>query len=208
MIVSSEKKFIFVANLKTASTSIEHILGVYADIWLKDSEFGKHFRMSEIQTLLKAFPRVYQELPFFKFGVMREPADYLWSLYVAHKSSHMIGTELSTTNMSTKRFLSTWCEKFSHQVQPQRYMFVDAHGRIIVNFIAQYGSLHQDLLKVSEFIGVNFESLPKLNISPRIKKLNYFDDDDLAKIRDVYEEDYFFYENKTSKLQNFDIKFL
>ncbi len=47
MLLSLTKKFLFIANLKTASTSIERVLNGHCELRLTHSPFGKHQTFAE-----------------------------------------------------------------------------------------------------------------------------------------------------------------
>ena len=82
MLIGLKYKFIFVANSKTASTSIESVLEKYADISEKIDPKKKHQTCTQILTNYKTeLDAVGGADSFFKFGVMREPIDWLYSWY-------------------------------------------------------------------------------------------------------------------------------
>ena len=199
MIISSSKKFIFVANLKTASTSIENVLGQYADVWLRDSQYGKHLSTLDIINLLDSFPFDFKNIKFFKFGVMREPISFLKSLYNAHQVDYLDNTSLSTKNMSKDQFLYKWCKENCDQVNMQKNMFINQDENIIVNYILKYENLHNDLNKNFKKLGIAVDIIPNFNVSPRTHEELHFDKSDIRSLQDIYADDYYIYHNYTSK---------
>lgn len=75
MIISDEKKFIFIAVPKTGSSSIEKALGKYHNDELPTG-IVKHTRFSAIPELFKK--------PYYKFCFFRNPWDRMVSLYHHH----------------------------------------------------------------------------------------------------------------------------
>src|SRR5437762_13673078 len=87
MLLSLSHKFLFVANVKTASSSIERALRSKAEIAISETRFGKHENLSVIS---RTFAWVRQYVPdpeFFVFGVIREPVDWVLSLYNSHSKA-------------------------------------------------------------------------------------------------------------------------
>ena len=75
MIISSEKKFIFVAIPKTGTSSIEKALGKYSDTELENGKV-KHLLLKNVEDLL--------DKPYYKFCFFRNPWDRMVSLYHYH----------------------------------------------------------------------------------------------------------------------------
>lgn len=55
MLISLRKKFIFVANLKTASTAIEKQLRSVCEVAILQTRFGKHHGLDEIEKRFSGF---------------------------------------------------------------------------------------------------------------------------------------------------------
>src|SRR5689334_13449694 len=83
MLLSYTKRFFFIANTKTASTTIERNLRRHADISICATRMGKH--MSYAQAV-RNFQFVFKKsgMPaeaYFRFGVVREPVEWVVSWY-------------------------------------------------------------------------------------------------------------------------------
>ena len=76
MLISLSKRFIFVANLKTASTAIEQALSPYSEISLNRAEWGKHSSLANIQAQFAWIFDIVKFEDFVIFGVIR----IQWSL--------------------------------------------------------------------------------------------------------------------------------
>jgi len=200
MLISLSKKFIFIANLKTASTSIEEALAPYAEIHLTRSEWGKHRALSALEA---GFPEVFAETPlsrFFVFGVIREPADWLRSLYRSHKGVSFEATELSTMDMTFARFVDEWIPAHQDQVMAQTDKFVDAQGVLAVDFLMRFDCLPRDFANLCTILGLPQVALGALNRSVDIDAEAGLDEARAARIRDLYRRDYFAYEKMASRL--------
>lgn len=189
MIISIEKKFIFVANLKTASTSIESALRPHGDIVVRRSELGKHLAFSEIQKRFSWLFEVLDEQVFFKFGVIRDPVDYTISLYRSHMDEKFRDSPgLYTGNMSFEEFLEQWVPKNRGQMQPQINKFKDQNGEYALNRLIFFEDLKKSFPQVMKEVGIPEIELPNLNVSPGSKV--EVDDFSVSIIKNIFSEDY------------------
>src|SRR5437763_1966213 len=134
MLLSLSHKFIFVANLKSASSSIERALAPHAEFRATQTQFGKHDPLSIIS---KKFAWVRKYVPyseFFVFGVIREPVDYILSLYNFHHKEVFDGKVHSAKGLSFDQFWTEWCTR-SWQARPQHLRFVDQHRRLQISYL-------------------------------------------------------------------------
>lgn len=167
MIISIEKKFIFIANLKTASTSIEAALRPHGDIVVRRSELGKHLPYSEIQKRFNWLFKVIDEKEFFKFGVIRDPLDYALSLYKSHRHDKFKDNlKLYTGNMSFDEFIDVWVPNNKGQLQPQIDRFIDSKGELSLDQVIIYKDLEKSFPDAMRKIGVPEIVLPRMNVSP------------------------------------------
>lgn len=83
MILSLAPQFVFIANFKAASTTIEDILGPEADVWFGGGTRLKHMSLAEVETgFAFVFDRPATPLDdFFTFSVIRDPVDWLVSWF-------------------------------------------------------------------------------------------------------------------------------
>jgi hypothetical protein len=168
MLLSLTKKFLFIANLKTASTSIERVLGPHAELRLTQSRFGKHQSFSDFAERFKWLLSVANVNDLFIFGVMRDPADYVVSLYNSHRAERFKNTpKLYTGNMDFSQFLAEWAPKNADQLRPQYVRFTSAEGRVVANFIVSFANLVAGMAVISERLQVKeLLNLPNPNPSP------------------------------------------
>lgn len=199
MLISLSRKFIFVANLKTASTSIESALARYAEIRLTRSEWGKHWPLDEMEG---AFPRLFAECPrskFFVFAVIRDPIDWLRSLHRSHKSTTFEGTDLSTMNLSFPLFVDEWMPAHGDQVLPQTSRFTDTDRNIVVDYLIEYSRLGEDFSAVCSILGLPEIELGVENRSVDIDAGAQLGDQREALLRSKYSRDYYALETLTSR---------
>jgi hypothetical protein len=170
MLIGLNRRFIFIANLKSASSAIEQTLKPLSEISLNDSAFGKHLPLAEIEQL---FSWLFDLLPlenFLVFGVVRHPVDFMLSLYNshAHENFRLTLPHLYTGGMSFDRFLEQWCEENSGQLAPQHSRFIAANGAIGANFIISYDRLASGLPYIATLIRApELLALPRINVSER-----------------------------------------
>jgi hypothetical protein len=174
MLIGLNRRFIFIANLKTASSAIEQVLKPICEIAIADAPFGKHLPFFEIET---RFPWIFDYIPrkeFFIFGVMRDPVDFVLSLYNSHASNgfRILHPWLYTGAMKFDEFVTTWCRENQDQMAPQYLRFLDRDGHIAPDLIISYNNLGGGLNYVARRIGApGLRSLPTINASnPRLSR--------------------------------------
>ncbi len=168
MLLSLSKKFLFIANLKTASTSIERVLAPHAELRLTQANFGKHQTFVEAVERFRWLFGVTNIDEIFIFGVIRDPVDFVLSLYNSHKREQFKdNARLYTGGMDFDQFITQWVPKNADQLKNQHTRFVSAEGRVVTNLLISYDNLDAGLGIVSNKIGVpDLVKPPKANASP------------------------------------------
>lgn len=169
MLLSLTKKFLFLANLKTASTSIERVLGPHCELRLNQSRFGKHQSFSEFAERFKWLLACVNVNDLFIFGVMRDPVEYVLSIYNSHKRDVFRDTpRLYTGEMDFGQFISQWAPRNADQLRQQYLRFTSAEGRLVTNLLISYDRLEDGLALVADRFNVpELKNIPKMNVSPR-----------------------------------------
>lgn len=169
MLLSLNKKFLFIANLKTASTSIERVLAPHCELRLTQSNHGKHQSFVEVAERFRWLLGVANVEDLFVFGVVRDPVDFVISLYNSHKREQFKdNAKLYTGDMDFARFLSQWVPKNADQLKNQYVRFISTEGRLITNLLISYDKLSEGLAIVAERLGVpELTQLPQANKSPQ-----------------------------------------
>ena len=91
MLLSFDRRFLFVANTKTASTSIEVVLRPHAQIVRAETPARKHVPLS---MALSEYKGAFAEAGcppgrLLKFGVMRDPLDWIGSWFRYRKGNQV-----------------------------------------------------------------------------------------------------------------------
>lgn len=155
MLISLSKKFIFIANLKAASTAIEKALRPVSELALVESRFGKHLPFRQIEARFSGVIALIDPRDLFVFGVMRDPIDYVTSLYNSHMDPKFKDDPaLYTGDLDFDRFLGEWALRNADQTRQQYLRFVDRNGCLAANYVISYDRLDEGLRFVSERIGV------------------------------------------------------
>jgi len=191
MLLSLSRKFIFVANVKAASTSIEAALADFAEIRVRKTEFGKHNGLTAISA---DYPWVRRYVPyeaFFVFGVMRDPVDHLLSLYNAHSGEDLKGSAMPTRGMPFDKFMDAW-RKDNWQAEPQHWHFQDKHGRFKMSHVIDYDRVTSDFNDICVRLGFGDLRLKHLNTSPETLKRSDLTAAQIARIEREYARDYEF----------------
>ena len=198
MLLSLTHKFIFVANLKSASSAIERVLASHANFRATQTKFGKHDGLS---TISKKFNWVRKYVPyeeFFVFGVIREPVDFVLSLYNSHSKEVFDGKGHSSKGVPFEDFWTEWCQR-SWQARPQHLRFVDQRRRLKVSYLIDFSKLDEEFAKVCDRIGVHGQ-LREGNVSPRILTRDDLTADQVNRIVEHYADDYALLKNRPQNL--------
>ncbi|MBV9991199.1 MAG: hypothetical protein JOZ72_07880 [Alphaproteobacteria bacterium] len=168
MLLSLNKKFLFIANLKTASTSIERVLSNHCELRLTQSNHAKHQTFIEFAERFKWMLSLTNVEDLFVFGVIRDPVDFVLSLYNSHKREQFKeNPRLYTGDMDFARFITQWVPRNADQLKNQYLRFVSTEGRLITNLLISYDKIDAGLEMVANRIGVpELTKLPRANASP------------------------------------------
>jgi len=168
MLLSLNRKFLFIANLKTASTSIERVLAPHCEVRLTQSNHGKHQTFAEFSERFRWILNCANIEELFVFGVIRDPIDFVVSLYNSHKREQFKDNpKLYTGKMDFAEFIAQWVPKNADQLKNQYVRFIGSEGRIITNLLISYNKLDAGLELVANRIGVaELMNLPRANTSP------------------------------------------
>jgi hypothetical protein len=194
MLVSLSHKFIFVANLKSASSAIERALGQYAEIRVIQTRFGKH---DDLSTIGRKFGWIRKYVPssdLFIFGVMRDPVDFVLSLYNFHTASGFDGKPHSTKDLSFDEFWSGWCTR-SWQARPQHFRFTDNQGILKISHVVDFAQLGLEFQRICQNLGLK-ATLPTINVSPMVLSRHDLSDQQIDNIKMRYADDYAFLANR------------
>jgi hypothetical protein len=155
MLISLSERFVFIANLKAASTAIETALRRYAEIALTEARFGKHQSFDDVERRFGWALSLIEPRELFVFGVMRDPVDYMISLYNSHAHPKFRDRPgLYTGSMDFGRFLEEWTVRNADQATPQYLRFLDRNKRLATHYLISYDRLEEGLRFVSDRLRV------------------------------------------------------
>jgi hypothetical protein len=192
MLIGVKKRFVFIANSKTASTSIEHSLVGQAEIQRGGGPQRKHIYLRD------ALPEYdflfgrdgYGIESFFTFGVMRDPVSWIQSWY-RYRCGNKVESPLPA-GMSFGEFwaLNDWNRTMLQGVpRLQSYFFTDKAGASIVDYIIPYSQLANHFTTICEGLGIK-TPLQSKNVS-KVKSREIAIAPELAEeMRVFYAEDY------------------
>lgn len=191
MLASVEKRFLFVANTKTASTSIEHALIPYCEVFRSGTPQRKHITLHEtLQGYQFLFGQpAHAPERYFKFGVMREPLDWIGSWFRYRK-----GNKVQSPLPAGMSFAEFWAMRDwnillgNGQPNLQRRMFVGPKGGVLADVIIPYHRLDAMLPEILELLRIP-ATLPHQNVS-EITEAPAMSDALRAELQAFYAPDY------------------
>jgi hypothetical protein len=189
--VSIEHSFVFVHIPKTGGTSIQEALRRCAiklalvgmstaeqreklgitDAWLH------HIPAIELRRILGT--SVWDS--FYKFTFVRNPWDWLVSLYHFQRTQFAASADFrrmwpeTAARFATTHSLGEWLRAGPSPV-PQHNRIVDREGRLLVDFVGRFEEIERDFSHVQQRIGVT-ASLPHLLRSDHRPYREYYDHD-------------------------------
>ena len=188
MLLSLSHKFIFVANLKSASSSIERALAPYAEFKATRTNWGKHDDLSAISRKFKWVRKYVPAEEFFVFGVIRDPVEFILSLYNFHSRAGFDGKRHSSKGLSFDEFWNVWCAR-SWQAKPQHRRFTDKYELFKMSHVVDMAELETDFPRICEKVGVK-ATLPKVNVSPELLSRGDLNPEQIQCVQERYSDDY------------------
>jgi hypothetical protein len=168
MLISTEKQFLFVANTKTASTSIEHALIEHAEIHRGGSPARKHIGIHQVYHLYDVLFSQPAHHPdrYFKFGVMREPLDWISSWFRYRK-----GNQVAAPLPAEMTFEAFWQQQDWNIRTPEGWKYLQRHlfcapagGPVLMDVIIPYPQLEAMFAEICAALGVK-ATLSRQNVS-------------------------------------------
>jgi hypothetical protein len=191
MLIGIERKFVFVANTKTASTSIETALAPVSEIAFKGSPQRKHV---SLHAAIEAHPEIFAQPGqwprfFFKFGVMRDPLDWIGSWF-RYRKSNKVDSPLPP-EMSFAEFWERQDWNFRRadgRPNLQRDKFCGPQGKVLADVIIPYDRLSPMFGRICDALDVR-RPLPRENVSKE-RSTGPIPPELLDDLRAFYAEDY------------------
>ncbi len=201
MLISREKKLLFIHIQKTAGTSfatelrkklpdVEEVLGTHSpalkgiefmgDEW--DSFYKIAFVRNPWDRLVSFYSMIIQHgkrLPWYRLllaKALKRPYNLKWQYVLTHSRSF----EEFIRNCAHATSKSGWKAFLFNQVD----YLTDAQGEIRVDYIGRFETLSADVKKISQHLDLNLELLPRLNASDHKDYREYYNEE----TRDIVEK--------------------
>lgn len=191
MLISRERRFIFIHVAKTAGTSIERALAPYADPngegglgkrlallgplarlpFLRDHlRFGIHASARQVRACLG--PRRWEE--HFTFAIVRNPYSRLLSRY-----KYILGQPSHAQHAAVSRLggfgdYVRWEADRGRARLHQHFDLCDGDGRVLVNHVGRFERLRESFDEITRRLGLKVE-LPHLNATKHDDYRAYYD---------------------------------
>ncbi len=199
MLISDQKKFIFVHIEKTAGSSITDALKPYSIIrpeskWYsilrafglpKDYthyKFPTHGGLMEAQKMMP--PNIYEQ--YFKFAFVRNPWDRLVSEYNAS-----ININQSRRHRKIKA-MADFSEYVDYEIRRNKLLqlpkTLNQQGKVGLDYVGHFEYLYKDFSSVCEAIGIE-GTLKKINAFKHPQYRKYYNDRTRLKVSEHWAED-------------------
>lgn len=200
MILSLDKKFIFLHVNRAAGSSITMTLKPYGTrprkakltrfltkyALLRDPaqmNFAAHMTAREVRSLLP--DGMFDE--FFTAAFVRNPYDWLVSLYNVFKKSKSHRHRKIVSAMSFSEYIDWEAARGKRSLG--RFV-TDQSGEVVVDFIGRFERLQQDYEALCERIGVESQKLPVASTArPHADYRTYYDDETRTKVAEHWAAD-------------------
>lgn len=140
------------------------------------------------------FPWVFDKVPrerFVVFGVVRDPLDWLTSMYHLHAKPRFADQPHYTGDMCFSRFLDEWCEKNRWAVVPQSSRLKNSSGSLEADVVIPLEYLNEGIRFISKKVGLSqADDLPTLNARGADLRAPLVDASMRRMIEERYAEDY------------------
>jgi hypothetical protein len=199
MLISFTRRFVFIAATKNASTTIEHVLRPHSDIALTHPRFGKHLQYRKVATRFHfLFDRYGVPIEsFFRFGVIREPLEWVVSWY-NYRSRERLATTRNPAKAANSARGATFEEFVEELMVPEGRRQFARIGSQVIPFMTREGGLGVDYLiplrrvntelpQIGRALGVETPLAPEiqaLNVSPSILSVKQVPGDLARKVRE------------------------
>jgi len=135
---------------------------------------------------------------YFRFSIVRNPWDWLVSLYHFHYRSSLPLSAASEANRYDvtkdpiarfRKWAVTVCKAAMNS--PKRgatFYLTDDEGRVLVDYVGRYESLQTHFVEICKRLGIS-ETLPHFNASQRAHYRDYYDQSSLDLVASTYKQD-------------------
>lgn len=200
MILSHQKKFIFVHVYKVAGSSIRKVLNPYAAISLRQSNLrDKWISLSKGVPFSSSFDghvhaaELKERLPndifnsYFKFAFVRNPWDWQVSLYLfGLKDKNHYQHALFSSFKNFEEYLD-W--RVNKELKLQKSFVTDSKGELLVDHVGRFEQLQEEFDFICQQVGIPEVKLPVLNKSNSGSYASYYNDKTIQLVAEAFRED-------------------
>lgn len=192
MIVSAQKKFVFVRTPKTAGTSIEAALNKFANT-TTDGRLTWHATAAEAKSVLQDWDR------YFRFAFVRHPYDVQVSMYryvlrlgSAHPEYQQIRKYRTVSEYVTGHVRTRVA---AGRMRKQADFIYSRDGESLINFVGRFERLEFDFNEICGLLRLGRIALPELNRSGPISDPRFtLDGAARCLITTLYQQDFELFE--------------
>ena len=202
MILSHQKKFLFIHIYKVAGTSIRRVLDRYDDRTWNDFPFltnvkfkigsrSKRFSTWAIDHITASqckdwlSPEVFNQ--YFKFSFVRNPWDWQVSLYhFMLQDKHHRQHKLISKTKNFEEYL-TW--RVNKDIELQTDFLYDKSGTLLVDYIGRFETLQSDFNEICRRLNIQSTQLPITNRSHHQYYKEYYNDRTRDMVANAFKKD-------------------
>ena len=208
MLLSHNKKFLFIAVHKTGSTSVRRLLSKYCETKATSDKKSAYFYHANASVVKDEFMMCqYDWNSYFKFAIVRNPWDRVVSAYFYRKKMankwktnppkdkfYKDVNDSFSYELANSENFKDWVQKFlvnnDKEIVTHQYKYVtDENNNIIVDFIGKIENIKSDIDFIFKQINLNDLTLPQMNQSNRGNYIQYYDQYTTDLISDYYSTD-------------------
>ena len=177
MLISIDKRFVFLFPTKTGSTSISAMLSKYSDVSMSTVPNLKHLSFREVDKIFRSvLDNIGDDLKVV--SVVRDPLQRLYSLYRSHAEETFMDIDhLYTGNMDFEEFVDSWCVRNLPQLRSTKNMCSGLNGEFVADYLISFDNLEDDLTDCLSYFNIPTEPIQRLNVSSRLKQPSTYDID-------------------------------
>ena len=197
--ISHPYSCIFIHIPKTGGSSIESVIWSKprspADLWMGFvDDFHNKYQTGGLQHLLSRHIKlevgndVFDK--YYKFTIVRNPWDKAASQYSFMSKREDLRNFIDMKrDTSFKKYLELIKLKKHIQWEPQVNFLKDADDKLVVDYIGRFEQLSHCANEIFSHLGIAQTNLPHLHKSVRKPYQDYYDDESIEMIKEMYNED-------------------
>lgn len=208
MLLSHNKKFLFIAVHKTGSTSVRRLLSKYCEKKATSDKKSAYFYHAKASVVKDEFMMCqYDWNSYFKFAIVRNPWDRVVSAYFYRKKMtnkwksnppkdkfYKDVNDSFSYELANSENFKDWVQKFlingDKEIVTHQYKYVtDENNKIILDFIGKIENIKSDIEFIFKKINLHDLTLPQMNQLNRGNYIQYYDQYTTDLISDYYSTD-------------------